>query len=172
MNYPPDQGKENVQDYMNMQLAYGSNHQGMNGQTEHCLDEGFQPLVDEICKSIKGEAEAINFYTRLLKIAPNKKHREDIKHALNDERIHLRYFTGLYRQLTGAQPFYKTEKARFSNYYDGLKKAFYDEIEAYEMYRDIYLMTNDPMIRDIYLKAFTDEMEHASRFSFLYLENR
>jgi hypothetical protein len=28
-------------------------------------------------------------------------------------------------------------------------------------------LTQDPMIRDVYLRAFTDEIEHATRFGFL-----
>jgi len=36
------------------------------------------------------------------------------------------------------------------------------------MYRDMLLATSNMQIRDIFFEAMTDEMEHATRFTFVY----
>jgi rubrerythrin len=124
-------------------------------------------LNSNILKAIKSEAEAIDFYQRLLKFAPGHRGQDDISHALEDERIHLRDFSQLYYSLTGMQPVYRPKKIAFHNLQEGLRLAYQDELEAYEFYRDIYLMTSHPLIRDVFFRAMTDEIEHAMRFGFL-----
>lgn len=127
----------------------------------------YQQLIGAILAGIKGEATAIDFYSRLVDEAPNEKHKADILHALEDEKIHLKQFTEIYITLTGNQPAYKIKKVKFDSYYEGLQKAYEDELEAYEEYRDNYLLTQNPPVRDVFLRAFTDEIEHATRFGYL-----
>ncbi|QPA33093.1 ferritin-like domain-containing protein [Anoxybacillus caldiproteolyticus] len=129
-----------------------------------------QRVFRAILDAIKSEAAAIDFYTRLIRLAPNAQHQNDIRHALEDEKIHLKQFTELYINLTGQQPVYNVEKTTFHSYEEGLKIAYKDELEAYEEYRNSYLLTQDPLIRDVFFKAFTDEIEHAIRFGFLILK--
>lgn len=168
MNNPPFNGVKNIPDYSEMQLAYSNmppfTEQNLSGSPD---DGRFPKVFKEILKAIKAEAEATDFYQRLSRFAPNQKHRDDIMHALEDERIHLRQFTNLYVRLTGCQPVYKPERKMFQTYIEGLKMAYRDELEAYEHYRNIYLLTRNPMIRDVFFRGFTDEIEHAVRFGFL-----
>ncbi|WP_085524395.1 ferritin family protein [Tuberibacillus sp. Marseille-P3662] len=130
----------------------------------------FQVLLQSIMKGIQGEAQAIDFYTRLIKQAPNERQRDSIQHALDDEKIHLQQFSQLYTELSGREPNYTFNPVQFRQYHEGLYKAYDSELEAYEMYRDVYLSTTDQRVRDIFLRAFTDEIEHASRFSFMYFD--
>lgn len=65
------------------------------------------------------------------------------------------------------QPVYRPQRKSFHNLQEGLRLAYQDELEAYEFYRDIYLMTSHPLIRDVFFRALTDESEHALRFGFL-----
>jgi rubrerythrin len=127
----------------------------------------FQELLSAIMEGIKGEATAIDFYSRLVKNAPNEKHREDIQHALDDEKIHLKEFTQLYKNLSGQEPVYQITKTKYNSYEDGLRIAYEDELEAYEDYRNSYLLTQSLQVRDVFFRALTDEMEHATRFGFL-----
>jgi len=101
----------------------------------------------------------------LAKAAETSEQRQAIEHALEDEKIHLRTFTQLYQTLTGKKPVYQTKITRFRNFQEGLRIAYEQELEAYETYRDNYLSTQDPMIRDAFFRAMTDEIEHALRFS-------
>ncbi|TLS38356.1 ferritin-like domain-containing protein [Pseudalkalibacillus caeni] len=114
--------------------------------------------------AIKGEATAIEFYKRLAKAAPDKEQKEDVLHALEDEKKHFEAFTQLYIQLTGIKPEYSIEKVMFNSYKEGLERAYKMELEAYEEYRDSYLLTRDQTIRDVFFLAMTDEIEHAMRF--------
>lgn len=124
-------------------------------------------LNSSILRAIKSEAEAIDFYQRLLKFASSGHEQDDISHALEDERIHLRDFSRLYCSLTGMQPVFRPKKISFHNLQEGFRMAYQDELEAYEFYRDIYLMTNHHLVKDIFFRAMTDEIEHAMRFGFL-----
>ncbi|MFS1512782.1 ferritin-like domain-containing protein [Chengkuizengella sp. SCS-71B] len=124
-------------------------------------------LFTAIYKAIVGEATAIDFYTRLVKLAPDQKHKADILHALEDEKKHLKNFTALYTKLTGQIPIYTVEPVQFESYKEGLEMAYRNELEAYEDYRDVYLMTQDLKVRDVFLLGYTDEIEHAIRFGFL-----
>ncbi|KYD11227.1 ferritin family protein [Caldibacillus debilis] len=134
--------------------------------------EGKQSLANFIWvlyQAIIGEATAIDFYSKLLKDAPDGLHKEFIRHAYEDEQKHLQAFTRLYIHFTGQEPQYQFEPVRYASYQEGLLKAYKDELEAAEAYRDVQLSTTDALIKDTFFLAMTDEMEHASRFSFLYL---
>lgn len=128
------------------------------------MDSGSAQIVNKVLDGIKAEATAIEFYTRLAEIAPTSEAKADILHALDDEKIHLQKFSELYLRLTGMQPIYQIVPVSFNSFQDGAREAYRTELEAYEEYRNAYLMTQDPIIRDVFLRAFTDEIEHAIRF--------
>jgi rubrerythrin len=132
----------------------------------------YRKITDMILSGIKGEASAVQFYQQLAKAAPNEKAREDVLHALEDEKKHLKQFTDLYVMITGKRPVYKIEEVSFGTFKEGLERARKDELEAYEDYRNAYLATQDQVIRDVFFLAMTDEIEHALRFSFLLSELR
>lgn len=124
-------------------------------------------FLRDLLQAASGEAQAIDFYTRVLQIAPTQTARRDFQHALEDEKDHYQLFTQLYASLTGqtAQipPYQPVE---FQTYTEAVDKAIEGELEAYEMYRDMYLSTYDPVARDIMLRGYTDESEHAIRFTY------
>ncbi|GGK28223.1 hypothetical protein GCM10010965_21350 [Caldalkalibacillus thermarum] len=132
----------------------------------------FQTLLASIMNGIVGEAQAIDFYSRLIQMAPNERHRQAIQHALDDEKVHLELFSQLYTDLSGQQPQYTFNPVQFQTYQEGLYKAYEGELEAYEEYRNVYLFTMDQRVRDVFLRAFTDEIEHAIRFSFLFFDQK
>ncbi|SFV06901.1 ferritin-like domain-containing protein [Alicyclobacillus macrosporangiidus] len=124
-------------------------------------------FISQLQKAINDEASAIAFYEVLEGMAPAR-YRDFVTHAREDEMVHLRMFHRLYRRLTGHEPSVQVRATRFSSYKEGLELAFRSELEAAEMYRDMYLSTRVPKVRDILFRAMTDEMEHAQRFNFLY----
>ncbi|MCL6444271.1 MAG: ferritin-like domain-containing protein [Alicyclobacillus sp.] len=124
-------------------------------------------FISQLTGAINDQASAVKFYEVLEGMAPSK-YRDFVNHAKNDEMVHFRLLSKLYRRLTGYQPSVQAETTQFSSYKEGIEIAFRRELEAAELYRDMYLNTRVPEIRDILFKTMTDEMEHAQRFNFLY----
>ena len=62
---------------------------------------------------------------------------------------------------------YQIEKVSFRNYREGLQKAYETELANYEEYRNDYLLLQNSPVGDVFLRASTDEMEHAKRLAFL-----
>lgn len=119
--------------------------------------------------AIRGEAEAIAYYTALLKIAPNPLAERNIEHILNDEKEHFQMFTELNYRLTGRKinvPI--PQPPNLTNYPDALIQAFEDELEAVALYKAMYLNALTLPIRDTMFYIMMDEMEHADRLSLLY----
>lgn len=124
-------------------------------------------FISQLAGAINDEASAVMFYDKLEKMAPNQ-YRDFVTHAKNDEIEHVRLFSKLYQRLTGYQASVQAQTTQFSSYDEGLEIAFRRELEATELYRNMYLSTRVPKIRDILFRTMTDEMEHAQRFNFLY----
>jgi len=128
----------------------------------------FMKLIQDIHKAIVGEATAAEFYSRLLKEAPDELHEEFIAHARDDELEHLKAFTKLYRHLTGCMPNYTVEPVKYSCYKEGILMSLKDELKAGEFYRDVILSTTDQLVKDTFFLAMVDELEHATQFGVLY----
>jgi rubrerythrin len=135
------------------------------------VDTGIQDyskfLVD-LEEAINEEAAAIRFYQKLMDLAPDAEQRDFIEHAHEEEIEHFRMFIALYRQLTGREAVVSVKDTVFSDYKSGIREAFEQELEAADLYQKMYLATRNIEIRDIFFKSMTDEMEHATRFSFIY----
>jgi rubrerythrin len=127
----------------------------------------YDTFMSQLTRAINDQASAVKFYDVLEEMAP-KQYRDFVTHAKNDEMVHVRLFSKLYRRLTGYDPSVQVQATQFSSYQEGLEIAFRSELEAAETYRDMYLNTRVPKIRDVLFKTMTDEMEHAQRFNFLY----
>ncbi|MCL1631672.1 ferritin-like domain-containing protein [Sporolactobacillus sp. CPB3-1] len=121
----------------------------------------------EVLKAVQGEATAIDFYGRLAEAAPSEDMKSAILGIRQDEQDHFQLFSWLYIRLTGTQPAFQVTPVRFQSFSEGLRIAYHDELKDYETYRNLYLMTQDPTIRNILLRAFTDEIKHAIRFGLM-----
>ncbi|MCF6093937.1 ferritin-like domain-containing protein [Microaerobacter geothermalis] len=124
-------------------------------------------FIQDLREAINGEAQAIDFYKRLIEMAPNQRHVNYLTHIRNDEKKHLRMLTNLYVQLTGRRPDIRFTPVRFTTYREGLEKALDGELEAAELYRRMYLSVQDRRKRDVLFEIMTDEMEHQVRFAYL-----
>jgi rubrerythrin len=130
--------------------------------------KNFSTFLIHLQQAIHDEASAIEFYRQLLEMAPDELHKLFIQHAFQDEQKHQRMLSRLYTRLTGRTPMVSAKPESFENYRNGLLLALTQELEAAETYRDMFLSTRDPNIRDVLFETMTDEQEHAMRFSFLY----
>ncbi|MGI6574634.1 MAG: ferritin-like domain-containing protein [bacterium] len=128
----------------------------------------FRQMLHHIYRSIIDEATAAEFYSRLLREAPDELHREFIEHAYEDEQEHLQAFMRLFYHFTGQRPQYTIAPVEYPNYKAGILMALKDELEAAEFYRDVQLSTTDQLVKDTFYFAMIDELEHATQFSTLY----
>ncbi|MCT8137767.1 cupin domain-containing protein [Anaerobacillus sp. CMMVII] len=131
-------------------------------------DLGYEPqVIEAVLAGIKREASAIDLYSRLAKVAPNHENQWGILHAIEDKKVRLTQFTNLYMTLTGSQPVYRVEKVPFTNYREGVQKAYRSEVEGYEEFRKNCVMTQNPLVRNVFTWALNGEKENATRFEIL-----
>ncbi len=133
-----------------------------NQYTPMYNDDG---LLQTLLNAMKGEAAGVDFYIRLAELAPNIEDQDHILKIAEDERTHLQNFVNLYYTLTNRHPQYEVERIAIASFEEGLKEAFDDELKDYETYRNQYLNSKNQVIRDIFLRAFSDEIKHATRLS-------
>lgn len=130
-------------------------------------------LPQKLLKAMQGERDARLYYQQLLNMTPSDEDREIISHFFEDEGKHYANFSRLYMQLTGRQPVLPPPQApHIPSYIEGVKQSIFDETDAYEFYRDTYLCTNNPIAKEIFFEAMTDENEHAIRLNYLYTKNK
>ena len=132
--------------------------------------QDYYKFLQDIEAALADEKAAAKFYEMLMAMAPTNWQKEQIKHARDDEIKHYHMLHQLYLNLTGREPKVKEKEVKVTNYLEGLKEAFNDELEAAEFYRRMMLSTYNQYIRDILFEIMTDEMEHASRFTFVYAD--
>jgi len=143
---------------------------GDPARARHLHDRTFKNysrFIADLEQAINNQASAVMFYRALEPLAPAA-YRDFIEHARKDEMVHVQMFQKLHRRLTGTESLAKPGRTEFSSYKQGVEIAFRGELEAAEMYRDMYLSTRVQKVRDVLFRAMTDEMEHAQRFGFLY----
>jgi len=134
-------------------------------------DDGFTDrnrFLHMLLKAIYDERAAQQFYRVMYDRATTMFQKHSIQHAWNDEIKHERMLTQLYHSLTGteAQVAYPglPEIADFER---SVEQALEDELTAAEHYREMYKMTTFREIRDALLELTLDEMEHATRFTYI-----
>jgi rubrerythrin len=139
------------------------------------LDNGRQPslnkeLVNDLTKTINGEYTAIYCYELLASQAPNTEVKNRILEIRNDEIRHYQMFSHLFTLLTGKQPSPQVTKQCPSDFRSGVLAAFIDEQETVDFYHEMARKTNNPLIKEPFLQASSDEQNHAVWF--LYFMNR
>jgi rubrerythrin len=125
-------------------------------------------LIDAVYRAVVDEATTIEFYTRLLRDAPDERAMEYLSDIIEEEKNHLTAFTKLYVHFTDMVPHYKVAPVQYSSYADGLLKAFDGELKAVDFYKETQLSTTDALTQETYYFAMVDELEHADMFGLLY----
>ncbi len=115
-----------------------------------------------------GEQDAIDYYEKLAQMAPNENFARVIMGFREDEMKHLGNSKALFKRLSGQSPeLPPVKQPRIRSFQEGLEQAIFDELGAYEAYRNIYLDNDQPIIRNIFFENLTDEMEHAAKINFM-----
>ncbi len=136
--------------------------------TAAAIPPGF---LDMLRQSITGEETAAVYYRKLADMVNDPEAKGKILGFADDELTHAQMFRVLYYQLTGQMipPTTPTNVEVPADLEDAFIEALKDELSDYRKYRDMYLMTSNPCIRDIMFKPMTDELYHAQNFQ-LFLE--
>lgn len=124
-----------------------------------------QKVFKTILARIQKEAKSIDLYSTLADMAPDQRHKNDILQILENEIIHFQQLSNLYYMATGLQPVYQIEKVPFHTFQEGLRKAYEAKLADYEEYQKGFLLSQHPPVQDVFLRASTDELEHAKVLS-------
>lgn len=132
-----------------------------------------QDLSQKLIKAMTGEQNARRYYETLTTMTRSEEDKRLISKFIQDEKKHFNNFYRLYIAFTGHQPMLPPVKQpKIPSYIEGIKQSIMDETDTYEFYRDVYLSSFNPMVRQNFFEAFTDENEHAIRLNYLYTKNK
>ncbi|OCL26262.1 rubrerythrin family protein [Orenia metallireducens] len=129
---------------------------------ENPNNEDLSFLIQQIYLSIENELEAAAYYKALAKIAPNQFAAEMLSEFADDERGHAYQFQKAYERLTG-NPYKPPTEFEFEfeleadDYEEYLESRILDETADFKKYKNFYLMTNNPYLRDIFFDAMHDD---------------
>lgn len=125
-------------------------------------------FLQKLLKAIYDERAAQQFYRVLYDRAMTMFQKRSIQHAWNDEIKHERMLTHLYRSLTGSEAQVPVPgPPEIADFERSVEQALEDELAAAEHYREMYKMTTFREVRDLLLELTLDEMEHATRFTYI-----
>ncbi|MGE5559358.1 MAG: ferritin family protein [Bacillota bacterium] len=130
-------------------------------------------LENKIREAIRGQAAAIRYYSRLIRMLHNKRDQEQVeKYILNDEKRHIMEFREILRTLTG-EDYNPEAEVKVPRHLDqAISQAINDELEAAELYKGIAIQSGEAGVKYTFASAMQDEMEHATRLTYLYAKNK
>ena len=132
---------------------------------EQRLQRQQRQLLKDISKAINDEFQAIQYYTRLAELAPNKQVRQAILGIRQDEIKHFHWFAKGYLDLSGKYPPITLGAALPSSFKRGVRDSLKDEQETVPFYRTLASQITDQQLNERFLKAAEDEHRHAQIFS-------
>jgi rubrerythrin len=120
-------------------------------------------------QAVEGERNAIAGYEHMKTLTEDKEHHKTLNGIIEDEHKHLRAFEELYRRKFGNSPVsHRMTEPAACIFADCIKKALEEELESYELYRDVVLENGSEQIRAPFFEAMTDENEHAIRLNMMF----
>jgi hypothetical protein len=147
---------------------YGYAPQGVNTSgTLPSNQQSIYQLLQAIQMKMEREASVSDLYIRLLNETPNKKHKTDLLHALEQKKAYVKQFTDLYFRLSGTYPVYRVQRMPFQSYEEGLQKAYELEAQGYPDPEAEFLLHQHPYVQNVFLSASSQEQENAKRLSIL-----
>lgn len=109
------------------------------------------------------------YYTQVAEKTKTAEQREMVLEFARDEYQHATAWAQYYCQLTGSYPYIAPYQPRPID--KNLEKVFMSRVkpESADMkkYKELYLMTPDPQLRDLAFNAMNDEAQHAIRLLYL-----
>ena len=120
-------------------------------------------------RAMEGELSAIAGYTHMKTMTNDQSHLAALDHIIGDEQKHLRSFEELSRRRFGSAPeLPPVTGTPACMFMDCIRLSVNDELEAFELYRNIYLDNGGEHVRGPFFEAMTDENEHAIRLNMMF----
>lgn len=109
------------------------------------------------------------YYSQLAEKVATAEQREMVLGFARDEYRHANALAAYYCQLTGRYPYLAPYQPRPIS--DNLEEVFLARVPPesgdIQKYKELYLMTRDPQLRDIAFNAMMDETQHSIRLLYL-----
>lgn len=117
-------------------------------------------FMSQLQWSVNHAATLIRAYATLVKLAPAEEAAIDLDRMLAEEKRHYKLLEALYIELKGSEPLVQPERFTFATYEEGLQQVIRLEREAIRQYRDTYLLTPSPRVRDLFFYGMSDSADH------------
>ncbi|WP_282941191.1 ferritin-like domain-containing protein [Paenibacillus sp. RC67] len=117
-------------------------------------------FMSQLQWSVNHTATLICAYAALVKLALSEEAITELDRMLADEKRHYKLLEALYLELKGAEPTVQPERFAFATYEEGLQHVIRLEREAIRQYRDTYLLTPSPRVRDLFFYGMSDSADH------------
>ena len=127
-------------------------------------------LNDKIVEAMKAERHDRVKYQEMMKMTTDPAVIKQIKFAYDDEIKHYGMFQQIYYQLTGKKldiPI-PTSVEKYNTLMEAVQNSIEGENEAIDLYREIFALLPNRVMRDTVFEIITDEQEHFGRFIYLY----
>lgn len=140
--------------------------------TRSCCQPGIPvnpKVLDLIVEAMKDERADRAKYGMMIEMTRDEKVKAQIRFAYEDEGKHYKLFKKIYYELTGRTvDVPEPTPMRYESLLPAIESSIDGELEAVELYRQIYSMLPTREMRDTLYEIITDEQEHATRFVYLY----
>lgn len=117
---------------------------------------------------INAELSDSALYKELAKSAPNDEYRKLLLEFSEDEQSHADNFMRIYKMLTGKNYMPEVKPPVISDSFnDVLRDRVLDESGDFRKYGEQYIRTSNPILKNAYYTARTDENVHALRLLYM-----
>ncbi|TVY11843.1 ferritin-like domain-containing protein [Paenibacillus cremeus] len=116
-------------------------------------------FLEQLQWSLNHIAGAVRTYATLAKLAPEGEAADEVERMLRQEKKHFDLVHALYLELKGTEPVVTPEAPWFETFREGLQQAIRMEREAMHQYRDTYLLTPSPRVRDLFFLVMSDGVD-------------
>lgn len=121
-----------------------------------------------LCDCLQAEHTAAQFYQGLISTLDDTELCEAIGKMRDEEIMHAIMLANLYKYLYRCEPSAcRSAEVIPVKAAEGLSLSINDELNAYEEYRNIYLMNCDPKIRAVFFELMSDEIKHSVRCMYI-----
>ncbi|MCS7458816.1 ferritin-like domain-containing protein [Paenibacillus doosanensis] len=117
-------------------------------------------FMSQLQWSVNRTATLIRAYASLVKMSPDEETALDLERMLAEEKKYFALLEALYIELKGTEPLVQPEPFVHNTYPDGLRQMIRWERETIRQYRDTYLLTPSPKVRDLFFYGINDSADH------------
>ena len=122
----------------------------------------------DLLAAVVGERQAAAHYDRLLALSPCTESAQMLTAMRDEEWSHAEKLIVLYRELFHRQPVLPAVPIPlFCDAAEAIAGAVPAEWDSYTQYRNWYLASCTPKLRDLFFELMTDENKHAGKLNVL-----